>query len=470
MTGKAYISYSRRSENSFKDRLRTAVSDSDVPWEICFDETALGIERSIGAFTQELSDADQIIFLLSAGYFQSHYCIDELVASHTKRAKDLLPIIVFTRDFQPDHLKPDDVIQQWEARCPEISLALTWLLGKYDPQKNNWDTLFPVERDSGEETVQQVIELLEEKRIPSFRYFSVNDKQQQITQKVKKVLTHELMDRGLREKLNEFLETPTTGRLLKQLLVELDRWLKALEAGEHSLDQRRRLVIDIKALTGCLVLSAVDDAALLHTIHQLNRAREDARLEIKQKSDSSFQMVVSAIANTPALFRYIPPSQAGNGHEHFALQGEGELVLHERGLCKENYYNTVADEAKWLECYRVLAKQMAARCGDSPGEYDDLDVVSDAIEGFLWGRGDYYLLFDQGLLKTHRASEFQRALHERFRSEDYSPVLQVISDSREDHSVEKYLIRGLGSGFLNQKLISIYSTFHRLSHDSKDNP
>jgi hypothetical protein len=287
------------------------------------------------------------------------------------------------------------VIECWKEKYPDIALALTWLLGKFDKKKENWDTLFPVERDEGDNSVQQVIKLLDEPKIPMFGYFSRIEKRQLIEKNVNTVLKHELMDPKLRVKLEELLRTPPSGELLKQLFNGLQGWLNAIEEQHHSIDQLRSLVIVVKKLIGCLVLSAVDDTVLLHTIHQLNRVPEDACLELKQKSDSSFQIVVSAIANTPPLFRYTPASQGKHKKEVLALQGEGELVLHERGVCKEKYYATFADEAMWLTSYSALVEQMAEIRGVSPGSYDDLASVSDAIEGFLWGpdKDDYYLGF-----------------------------------------------------------------------------
>ena len=194
MTRKAYISYSRRSDSSLIPIIIEENEARTNGWEILYDETDLETERSIEAFEEKLSESGQVIFLLSQGYFESHYCVSELLKTYRKRAKDLLPIIIFISGYTPDSLSEEEVVEFWKQQgkseiAQELPNALAWLLGKFNSEKGNWDTLFSVcagENDS--DIVKKALDSLVENRSPRFMHFSCDEKNIKIDEKIRGVI------------------------------------------------------------------------------------------------------------------------------------------------------------------------------------------------------------------------------------------------------------------------------------------
>ena len=472
MTRKAYISYSRGADHTLKHRLR----EKQPPgWEICFDETALGTERSIEAFEDELSEADQVIFFLSRAYFQSYYCVSELLKIYAKRAKELLPVIVFVGKTRSGDITEAAVTAYWKhpdhknrqpEHIKELPNALAWLLGRFNDTAGNWDTFFLVTDDHVGDPAPVVLAGLEADRKPRFSHMASAAKQTAIRKTVDDLLSGDRYDR-LRDKVDAYLHgPPPTPHSVIGALDDLRRWLKDHRNAASSGREGRDMAADLRELCGYLVLSAVDDKKLHCCIHWLNRQREDACLRLKSGSDCAFQLVVSAIANCPALFRYHSPERLRQSTTKLtALMGEGELVLHERGLCERNYYDTFEEEARWLESYRALEQQMSASLGQPAGDYTELEDYSVAIEGLLGEQDGFYLLLEADKIRVTKSRRFRRRLARNFPKLPQVWELDEHTRPAEYHRAEDYFIAGLRIASITQKLISIYSELDRLTHD-----
>lgn len=479
MTRKAYISYTRRADHSLKDCLR---NNSPEGWEIRFDETALEEDRSIRGFEEEVSEADQVIFLLSEEYFESIYCIRELLKTYEKRARELLPIVVFVAGCQPNQVSEDAIVDYWnrqaEQRRPEdmenLRLACAWLLGRHDPQANGWDTLFNVfSGNNHQEIIEKVAASSQNMRRPRFSLPSSIDRRTRIREEVKRIIEGQsAFDEKLKHSIEKVVaQGPEAPEEITGLLGEIDILLKRYVHQNHPVVERERLAADTRELAGYLVLYVMDHHQLQYLVHHLNRQKNDAALSLCGSSDCAFQLIVSAISHAPALFRYygreqmkqerdLDRTQTGQKkqREMRALMGKGELTLHERGLCAENYYDTLHAEEEWLDTYVALERQLSEINEIPSGAYGDKEDFSAAIQGFLEAPSEaYYLLLDGGSLRFSKSTKFRRELNERF------PTLtQVIADIDRNKAIEKYLIGGLRSASINQKLISIYGNIQRL--------
>lgn len=469
MTRKAYISYSRSPApldvRPFIRKLKEKNQKIDNGWEIEFDEDKVKPGDYIPGFEQQLSQGDQVIFILSSGYFKSVHCIKELLMTYKSQADKLLPNIVFAPGYTPKNLNIDEVLEYWrgEDRMELVLVlpnALAWLLGKYNQDDKFWETYFTVCNATEENVIDEIIASLDKKQTPRFKHVSVESKEREIKKGIEEIIKSSEFE-SIRDDFNRFLKSSKNAEEIKTVLKALVIWLKGLENEMQASTNHRLLAANIKKLTGLLVLTALDNAHLHKTIHWLNRQKDNACLEISQSVNSSFQLIVSAIANSPVLFNYYPRIENEEQQDNYvSLIGEGELVLHERGMVNRNYIDSIKNDKDWLTSYQFLVNQMSNIEDVGSDEYPDVDNVSAAMSGFLEDRPDYYLLLDREKISAASSQSFRENLNR-----NVPDLKQILTSEDEKDSVDNYFIKGLHSAYLNQKIHTIYGHIYRLNNE-----
>ncbi len=513
MKKKAYISYSRRSDYSFIKAL-LAASDSATElrslvvgdkltrieilsgsplanidldqWDLLFDEKALEQGGSINAFMEELSEAEKIIVLLSRGYFQSPFCLTELLHIYYKRAHELLPIIVFVDGFSPGEIKVSELQQYWAEQpgnvaakrlyarfVDELPLVLAWLLGIYDEALASWDELFHLFNKAECDVAPKVIAALSREYQPRFQYLSSKQREQLIASNIEKIFANQdlkiyfdsLKKRNapvtyIEKPFAESLAIPCSVKTLKSRLNTLIDWLENIAKENDPSTRLLRLAGQVKSLLGWLLIAAVDDRKLHILIHTLNRQQATAKLSMHGENETSFQMIVAAVAHTSVRFFYNP------GREKRALIGEGELVLTEKGADPNTYSESFKREDGWFNQYKTLFDQMSKSLypeQTTPAKHNSASL-SGAIEAILERRKDFFLLFDRNLPAISQVTAFRKDL-----GAIYPNIQQVDSEDESKKGAQQFYLEGLNSGYLDQKIRHIYSLIHRITHEAKDN-
>ncbi len=486
-TRKAYISYSHEADK-FLNLRKLLRAHAPNGWEIRYDETEPVADRSISAFEHEVSEANQIIFFLSDAYLKSIYCIRELLKTYNKRAGELLPIVIFVGGLEPKGMRTKEIVNEWHGKpekerpdgIEDLDLALAWLLGPYDEKANNWDTLFFVFDGNDQGIEEKVSNALQCPRKPRYRLPSRAARFDWILNGIRDAVTwHDSLSKigdDIASQLEDGQSPVKTGIL--RWLIEIDRILGGYRRGQRQ--EQLDVAEGAEKLVGYIILLAVDHRRLQMLVHWLNRQQIDAVLKLHGTSDCAFQLIVSAIQGSPALFRYYSErdmqhdkeqrDQKGKKNKELqALMGKGELTLHERGLCEKNYYDTLKSEQNWLEVYQELERQFSALNEQSPGSYSDEKAVCAAITGFL-GDDDipmenaYYLLYDGRRRQRTKLQRFRRTLNHKFprlTQLDSIPKKESENESEEPgytpEEPEYYLIDEMHSARINQMLITIYS-------------
>ncbi len=508
-TQSVYVSYSRRADYSFIQTLlakfgtTTALQSLVAPesasasigtlteqtpdnrdldqWALIYDENGLDAFGSISGFMEQLSEAQAVVILLSPGYFQSPYCLTELLLLYTKRADDLLPIVVFVDGYQPDSVNSAELAEYWDQQRQdqennnEVAAAkrysefnrmlpamLAWLLGSFDTQMQGWDTLLPViVADNQQIAAEQVSEALENPIEPRFAHYSSSHKTVWIASQIETILARPAMKEWLSDlkvlcsrrsdtshEFAAFLARPQTAEHLIQNLGHLINWLAHIKRDFQPSTLRRLLSADVKELLSYLLMTAVDDRRLHQLIHQLNRLQEQASHELLDENETALQMIVSAVACSPVRYRYT--IDLGSD----ALQGDGQLELIERGCSTDNYYQWLESEENWLDAQRLLYQQMIAR----PRPQKTERALHGAMDAVLNQRQDFYLRFDKTHLDLCKNNDFRKHLGKRF------PAIQhVISSDEARSTAEDYYLDGLNSGYLDQMIYTIYDSLHELA-------
>ena len=395
-TRKAYISYSRRSDYSFiktlldvagaGNQLRSIVVESprdpavcpltqdeseniDLDqWDLIYDEKGLDAFGSIKGFMEELSEGEQVIILLSKGYFQSPYCMTELLSIYHKRAGDLVPIVVFVDGFKPSDLSIDEILAYWEQRRNDLEKeekdkeakhaaqvhqylrpALAWLLGRYDEEHGGWNTLFPVMDAAGgnEDIARWVLGKISAKRKPRYPYLSAKARCYHAKAAIERILAKNSTKEWFDQLAKRFSPSPMSPAEFAARLVEFesaDELTEILDCFFEWLEEdlqdvvtdpaasrvRNLLAKDVKDILGWLLLMVMDDVRLNQLIHELNHLESEARQTLNGENESSFQLIASALAGSAVRYLFDPEGTP-------RVRGENQLDLIEQGADKENY-------------------------------------------------------------------------------------------------------------------------------------
>ncbi len=526
MARKVYISYSRRSDYSFIQALIKAtqkassknsfelqslvVKESESAsittleeqkpdnidldsWDVIYDEIGLEAGGSINAFMQELSEAEKIIILLSPGYFESPYCLTELLLIYFKRAQELIPSVVFVDGYSPnnltikavlDNLKTQrdkkekegktQIARNYQEFIEKLPIVLSWLLGRYVDGKEGWDTFSLVFAQIDTATPCKVVASLDEDCIPRFKHWSCKQKQALITDEINKVFSREAFIPHLDAFKSAFLSlvdthtdlasslaAPGDANKLNRSLAVLEEWLKEIAANSVPGYALCLFAEQVKELLGWLLLASIDDLKLHQLIHKLNRQRSVASMEIFDENDTSFQMLASAIAAAPVLFVY----NATAGEK--VLKGSDQLELLDRGCDQSNYTQWLKSEDDWHSIHKGLYRQMSI----DPDTGEQLSrkqrtysSLLGAMEKILMGKRAFYLLFNEKYLEVAKCKEFRKDLGDRF-----PKIQQIISNDKSPNKAGDYYLQGLNSGYLDEQIFEIYKTLYRLTHDTTAN-
>jgi hypothetical protein len=253
----AYISYSQRADDSFiKDllsaageatQLRSLVvaepgragiqplqedrpNDVDLDeWILVYDQNGLGPFDSIRPFMEERSEGENIIVLLSEPYFQSPYCMVELLSIYAKRAGDLIPIIVFVGGYRPGDISIPKLTEYWDRRRAEAEKkgnfaavrcyeelvqrlpdALAWLLGGYDEAREGWDTLFLAVPGEEDHPAQKVLDVLSRPNEQRYKHISADEKAVLISEEIRQILGRKGLGDGFKSLKARFLAGDAT--------------------------------------------------------------------------------------------------------------------------------------------------------------------------------------------------------------------------------------------------------------------
>ena len=513
-TRKAYISYSRRSDYSFiqtllnvagaENQLRSIVAKShrdpavcpltkDKPenidldqWDLIYDEKGLDAFGSIEGFMDELSEGERVIILLSEGYFQSPYCMTELLSIYHKRAGGLAPIVAFVGGFKPSDLSIDEILAYWEKREKDLQQAgkdkearhagqvhrylrsaLAWLLGRYDEKHGGWDTIFPVvdAREGEQGAAQQVVQDLSRERKPRYPYFSAKARRYQAKAEIEKILaersTKEWFDR-LAKRFSPSVLSPEefAARLIGfesagELTQTLDHFVEWLEkdlqdvlADPASSQVRKQLAKGIKDILGWLLLMVIDDTRLYDLIHGLNRLGSKARQTLYGENESSFQLIASALAGSAVRYRleFDPEDTPW-------IRGENQIDLVERGASIENYRCYIEDEKHWMDLKGRLLSRVV---GASRKHRTDASLNAALSTGLRRKKGTY-LLVDGETWNVVRCHNLLEMLGQKF------PELHQIIDDVKAETSQVYLRDGVESGTIDQSVFDIYRCIHELT-------
>ena len=511
-----YISYSRRSDYSFiQELLKIAKNEKDRPelqslvaeqgkeakrttlppdppanidldqWMLIYDENGLKQLTSICGFMDELSEGERIIFLLSRGYFQSPYCLTELLAIYGKRAGDLVPIVAFVDGFSPgdcnlstllaywqnwptgqDNCAQDLAPEQLEARkrfakriMRRLPAAHAWLLGRYDKERGGWDTLFPVvQADEKEQAAREVLDLLGQLPEPRFAFVSASQKRARVVAGMNKVMkgkqtAHWFEQLGEEFPIQERTDTSLAARLVdcatskgdafSGCLGKILDWLEDVLLDTEPGEARRQLATAVKEMLGWLLLMVIDDGRLHELVHELNRLANKARMELCEENDASYQIIASALSGVAAHYAFSPDS---------GLRGKGRIDLLEQGADPEKYGKMLEDEAKWFDIKTRMFKEWVH------GGHRTEDSLDGAIK-YKAGRKDaYHLVIDPSLLDIASCTKFMDMMADKFPG-----IHHIVARSDALDSTSAYCREEIEIGAIAEGIREIYKKIHELS-------
>ena len=505
---KVYVSYSRRDGYTFIQSLKQTMepslelrslvidgSDSASPciqtlpdqrsdpdrydnWQLIYDENGLKAFGSIQGFMDELAEGEQIVFLLSKGYFESPYCMTELLAVYAKRAEELMPIVVFVDGFSPGDLQVNELVEYWENQQDDAKLndgqkrhaavvaqrlpkALAWLLGRYDDAHGGWNTLFPVLTSCDDNVPEEILKCLKKKpEPPRYRHVSEAKKRRMAKFHIEKIALNRQTREWFQQLKNRFPDQPRTDDKLASRLLAFEtldelldifdtliKWLDDIKSENEPSYATRQLAGGVKELLGWILLVAMDSEKLHGLIHELNREGESARDEMLPENETSFQMIAAAIASAAARYCY---SASGS----MQLRGEGEINLLERGADEKNYVQWLEDEQNWFDLETRIFQQIVGR--DRPQR--TRRALESAMQTALRRKKGVYLVIEKELFDIAKCDAFLTMMGNTF-----PDIHQIISSNDATRSAQDYYRPGIESGAIDQSILDIYQHIHELS-------
>ncbi len=502
-----YISYSRRSKYEFIHELivaskdisfqRMAIESENQPpslsadfdnkdpvdveqWIVLYDENALKPGGSISTFMEKLSEGYKIIILLSPGYFQSIFCVTELLHIYYKRSHEPLPIVVFVDSYKPTDIKPDELINYWrqernetenkpekqqlcERFINELPGVLDWLLGEYNEAHENWDILVEVvsTKNPNAAVAKNVLSALETTKKPRFAIVPWQRRARIIKTEITEILNHQFL-----EELSAKLKTKSAvsqvngedctpfseGQIdplrddfcLIACLDAMSEWLKKDVLNHPSSHQRTCLVTLIEELLGWLLLSAVDDRKLRRLIHRLNRGGDTAAISLIADGPSAYQILVATVAQVPVLYTY-------ELRETHCLVGKGQWVLNDAGIDTKNRIKKMENEQDWMQLKNRLLNSVKFASQQTP------DAATGALRAFLRSNKGQYLLFDRKELNEHCFMEIRDYFGKK-----HPNLCQVVGEESGENTTQSYYPKQIDSGGLDLKIQEIYSLLYQL--------
>lgn len=508
-----YISYPRKSEGAkkFKEKLIAHIKDaaslrsladegeklSLAPlehdfdnqklkkWDVIHDEQ-LTPGSSIRAYMESLIEGEKVIFFLSKEYFESRFCMHELLGVYGKRAEEILPIVVFIDNFSPSNDLEKQCIDYWvkEKKAAEgngeivrkylqfidnIPEMLIWLLGAYDKELDYYRILYIESTQNN--ACEKVLETLNKDLNLRYRLPSKNSNRRSVRSKIDKILQiprlsdpfkllkNATMDESDSEP-QDYLTNFTNGQELFDRLFLIDTWLEEVEEQDYESKVTALLASKVKQLSGMLLLFLIDEKSLRRLIFKLNHDGDDGHIVLKEYAGIDFQIITSALVRANVLFRL------KQSEKHSQLIGRGELVLREYGISKLNAKAKITQEVEW-GILTELYHQLHEICLDSlPAETEiDKSSADGAIAAMLRkekgkSSNGFFLSLedDHSSIAKHITSSI--------------PELPVIVKQKEGTSILDFLLHDIATskdiGRLHTILKSIYINIDKLNPGEKD--
>ena len=508
-TREVYISYSRREDYSFIKRLlensehglgffRTAKANKRLVQEklgrdsgsntgidktkFIYDENGCDVGSSIESFMSRLTEGHRILILLSSEYFQSPFCVHELISIHNKRAGELFPVVVFADGCQLSQFNHTKILEFWKALAMQdisegekelaesfaarLGPALVWLFGPYDERFAYFSTKHILA--SHEDSITDVFQALNSSYIPRFPFVSVREREaillgklRNLGKKMQKISAQEFKNFAKKvcdEDCNDvdiFVDKCSTRELLP-LLRSIAQWLH-----EQIGPAPASLIIQgycglLKSLVGWLLLRAIDQEKLMIAFHLLNREQEDGCLPLERGNAILYQAFTSALRALPVRFDL---TESG-------LRGEGEIALLESGADNENFYELIGnnDFSKiWRQVYHDLHhKAYGADKSVSSLSESDLQGASRELVDVMReeGKAALHFPFDPDKTKNHD-QQFRKEFNARY------PQIFLIDQRKTAMELNGEIIstdvQG-DSGSLFETINRIYQYLHKVVH------
>jgi hypothetical protein len=414
----------------------------------------------------------------------------EFISLYEKGATTLFPVVVFVAGYSLKSVDESGIVKLWEVKrdkfnqkgatnaaafCDRViqilPLALTWLLGWYDQQLDGQDTLFHLFDEQGLDCSDIFRALADPVQI-RYPFYSQVAKQEKIQENIDKALDtcgRRLQPHGLSSSFERFssrfkgysdrLATNPDLRATEILFLlgEIATWLQDLQDEEIPQKACRVIAQKMKQITGLLLIDVFAEKKILRLLHELNRQKSFAHVELKHENDCMFQILVSAVSLLPAGFRW-------HGSDRPSLKGKKELVMLETGINECNLYESLDREQQYKDVYKNLLHQMGEilRGSDiSSGTHDDIVEVIDLMRTDAEAEGFYLLLNEQKLRKEKGQGDFCKDFANKLPN-----ITQVITGSNTENRVQSYLIDGLSSGALFSKIITIYVQTKKLNESA----
>jgi hypothetical protein len=512
---KVYISYSRRGDYSFISKLiKTADKSytlcSSIPgagkltlsepegaesqgnefekWDVVYDENGVDPGESIEGYMDELSEGQNIIFLLSDGYFESPFCMKELLAIYNKRAGEIFPVIVLSKDFSPGNVTIDSVVDHWRNEYHEqhsegvrnicqkfiggLPLALTWLLGPYNTSLQYYEKRYIAETEF--DAVKKVFEQLAQKFELRYRIFSLAERDNHLTLELGRIVRQMKKYTDYFEDFKKTLDLPqgralcdalvgvTDPDTLVDVLLNIGIFLKKNTKSTPAPSELVDFCGDIKPLVGWLLLKAVDMQKLTMCVHRLNDQQKDAHIDLSRENDTAFQVLASSLLLTTVGYT-LHDEDGGK-----KLRAAGEVRGLEQGASLPNYLTQI-QEGKTEDIMRGIYGQVYEQYSGEPEagcSHPDMQSLKAGIADILKamkkeGYPATFLTLDRKFLDgVSKETEFRTEI-----GGEFPDMTQIIECSRTMEQVEKagcYFIEGLESGALQERIKTIYIRLDRL--------
>ena len=524
---KAYISYSRRSADSIIERLTNAAEETDGlitafvedgcearlhslndgslsetypdKWALVYDDIGMGDSGSITGFMETLSLGEQVVFLLSKGYFQSPYCMTELMLIYNRRASELIPIVVFVDDFELSPKTKDSILDDWTKRESEareaqefkkaehakrvvdsLENAIAWLLGEFDKTHNNYDATYWKD-DKTEKSAREIIKrILNPVPKPPYPFSSAQKLNDEVVKSIDKVFSRNstkdwfatLLDEHLpyhdsaAETAGERFVSLGSAEQVMRFIEGVESWLEDILEDSEPSSARAKLAGNVKTLLGWVLLSCMDVnkvTCLLHRLnHKVTRSAQTVKptTELNEESPIYYQLLASAISATQIVYRRDTSSNQ--------YIGKGQMRMPETGVDYRNGITAIEQESEYRELNlfriktdlvgQVLSSMQGNDAKPVSANYTRGDI-DDGLRVHLRGAPDHFLLLD----KAHEAyADHEDFCRELVRLYPGLKIMVACGYQKGGEMLQGYLAEGYSQGELKAHIERIYSLIDRL--------
>lgn len=352
---------------------------------IKYDSLVLRPNDSLDELATIIGNTKNIVFLLSEGFFQSYYCIEELRRAASK-GSNCTPVIVFTKECKPEHICLEHIEHYWrETNADKISTRWvnsmlddlpdfhSWLLGGQESNTSKFDTFFLAITDEGKSTLSTVYNELLNPRKPHFPLHPRNQFTEFYTKEIR--ICFKSIDETEKRNFADYIDhnyinSQTLESLLLQSQTPSDalnmlRGIRAYLDDARATDSLEKIDFygGIRIVLSALLFSMVDFKKLQIQIHAINR-RSDATVQVAHSNDLAWQsqFIIACVTKTLAIYKL----RAGK------VAGEGEMDRIESGSAFLDNKNREEAVQGWLN---VLSELYGSFSVDGVSAYEQSPLV-----------------------------------------------------------------------------------------------